>query len=110
MFAAYRKSPSGEWQEQDVGAREGVTAVEIDNESEEVLLIRDPMRPPLTVSSLEEKLHALMAGHSEFKVDTCEPPIVMDGEEIIRIDLPIEGVGRDNGRSCYLVVFASTMT
>ena len=51
-----------------------------------------------------------MAGHSEFKVDTCEPPIVMDGEEIIRIDLPIEGVGRDNGRSCYLVVFASTMT
>jgi hypothetical protein len=75
-----------------------------------VLLIRDPTRPPLTVSSLEEKLSGLMACHSEFTVDTCQPPIVVDGVDSVHIDLPIVGVGRDDGRSCYLLVFASSMT
>jgi hypothetical protein len=108
MFAAYRQSPSGEWEEQDIGGREGVTGVDVDNLAQEVLLIRDSTCPPLTVSNFEERLLGLMVSHGDFTVDTCEPPIVVDEDDSIRIDLPIEGVGRDDGRSCYLVVFASS--
>ena len=62
-------------------------------EAEEVLLIRDPDRPPLTVSNLEEKLSELMACHSDFTVDTCEPPVAVDGGAAYCIVLPIVGVG-----------------
>jgi hypothetical protein len=107
LFTAYTKSAAGEWREVG-GVREPVTSVRVAIEAEEVLLIRDSTQPPLTVSSLEVKLSGLLACHGEFTVDTCEPPIEMDGIEVIRIDLPITGAGRDDGRSCYLVVFTSS--
>jgi hypothetical protein len=109
MFTSYRQLPAGEWQEVD-NVREAVTIVEVDIESQEVLLIRGPTRSALTVSSLEEKLSGLMACHGEFTVDTCEPPIVVDGEGNFRIDLPIVGAGRDDSRNCYLVVFAKSVS
>ena len=106
VFASYRQAPAGEWQEIDT--REPITNVQVETKSEEVLLIRDPTRPPLTVSNLERKLFELMACHSEFTVDSCAPPFVVDGMSM-HLDLPVMGTGRDDEQRCYLLVFASSM-
>ena len=107
FFTAYRESPPGEWQEVG-GPREPVTTVQVEIESEEVLLVRDSTQPPLTVSSLEDRLSGLMERHREFVVDTCEPPIAVDGFGSLHIDLPVVGAGRDDGQGCYLLVYASS--
>jgi hypothetical protein len=98
-FASYIERPTGEWEETDV--REAVTTVQVDVPAKEVLVIRDPTRPPLTLSSLHRMLSELTACHGEFDVDTCEPPIEVDGFEGggFRIDLPIVGAGRDEQTS-----------
>jgi hypothetical protein len=106
MFASFSQSSAGEWQETD--GREAITSVEAEIAAEEVLLIRAPGRAPLTVSSLKEQLSNLMESHSDFIVDTCESPIELDEGNRIHIDLPVVGAGRDDGGSCYLVVFASS--
>ena len=106
-LACYSQSQDGEWQEVD--ARESITTVEVDTQSKEVLLVMDPTRPPLTVSSLEKRLSELTRCHGEFMVDACEPLMAAAGGCSIRADFPIAGVGRDDERSCFLVVFVPTM-
>ena len=46
---------------------------------------------------------------SEFTVDCCETPIVLDGGETVHIDFPIVGTGRDEKNRCFLVIYASTV-
>jgi hypothetical protein len=105
LFTGFKQHPSGEWQEVG-GDREAITAVEVEEGANEVLLIRDSDCLPLSLSSLEQKLAGLIPRHSDFMVDTCQTPIVVDGQSV-HIDLPVVGAGRDEKNRCYLLVYAS---
>jgi hypothetical protein len=104
LFASYKQNSAGEWHEIE-GVREPITSVEVDETAEEVLLITDSDRSPLSLATLLEKLTQLKSCHSEFVVDFCETPIVLDGGTF-RVDIPIVGAGRDGKNRCYLVVYA----
>lgn len=105
LFTSFNKDASGEWREVDAG-RDAITAVEVDAGANEVLLIRDSDSPPLSVTRLEQDLARLLPRHSDFEVDSCETPIMVD-DEPLRIDLPVCGAGRDVKNQCYLIVYAS---
>jgi hypothetical protein len=107
LFTGFKQYPSGEWQEVGEG-REAITAVKVDSDANEVLLIRDLDSPPLSLSSLEQELAGLMPRDSDFMVDCCLTPIMVDGEPF-RIDLPVVGAGRAEKDKCYLIVYASRM-
>jgi hypothetical protein len=104
LFTGVRQHLSGEWQE--VGGCDAITAVEV--VEGEVLLIRDLDDPPLSVSGLEHELAGLVPRCSDFTVESCEKPIVVDGERI-HIDLAVDGGGRDEEDRCYLLVCVSRM-
>lgn len=106
LFASFKQNSAGEWHEiKDV--RQPIASIEVDEDAEEVLLITDSDNPPLTLAALLEKLARLISRCSEFTVDSCETPIVLDGAERFHVDVPVVGAGRDEGNRCYLVVYAS---
>jgi hypothetical protein len=108
-FASYKQNSAGEWHEIE-GVRTPITSVAVEEPAEEVLLITDSHRPPLSLATLLEELARLMADHSEFTVDSCETPIVLDGDGTFHIDVPIVGAGLDEKNRCYLVVYASKVS
>jgi hypothetical protein len=108
LFASFKQNPAGEWREVE-GVRQPVTSVEVEETAEEILLITDSDGLPLSLARLEEELARLMSRLSEFTVDCCETPIVLDDGGTVHIDFPIVGTGRDETNRCYLVVFASTV-
>jgi hypothetical protein len=103
LFASFKQNTAGEWHEVE-GVRQPVVSVEVEEGAEEILLITDTDRPPLSLAELEDELARLMSRLSEFTVDCCETPIVLDGGETVHIDFPIVGTGRDEKNRCYLVV------
>jgi hypothetical protein len=109
LFASFKQDSAGGWHEVE-GVRQPVTSVEVAEAAEEILLITDSERLPLSLARLEEELARLMSRLSEFTVDCCETPIVLDGGETFHIDFPIVGTGRDEETRCYLVVYASTVS
>ena len=108
LFASFKQNSAGEWHDVE-GVRQPVTSVEMEETAEEILLITDSDGLPLSLARLEEELARLMTSLSEFTVDCCETPIVLDGGGTVHIDFPIVGVGRDETNRCYLVVYASTV-
>jgi hypothetical protein len=110
LFASFKQNSAGEWHEVE-GVRQPITSVEVVGVEEEtageVLLITDSDRRPLSLAKLEEELAQLMPSLSEFTVDCCETPIVLDGGGTFHIDFPVVGAGRDDESRCYLVVYAS---
>ena len=106
LFASFKQDSAGELHELE-GTRQPITSVEVEEAAEEVLLITDSDCLPLSLASLEEELARLMPRLSEFTVDCCETPIVLDGGETFHIDFPIVGAGRDEKNRCYLIVYAS---
>jgi hypothetical protein len=106
LFASYKQNSAGEWHEVE-GVRQPIISVEVEEPAKEVLLITDSDRPPLSLATLVEKLARLLSCHSEYTVDCCETPIVLDGGGTFHIDVPIVGAGRDEKNRCYLVVYTS---
>ena len=106
LFASFKQNSAGELHEIE-GVRQPITSVEVEETAEEILLITDSDGLPLSLRRLEEELARLMSDFSEFTVDCCETPIVLDGGETFHIDFPIVGTGRDETNGCYLVVYAS---
>ena len=106
LFASFKQNSAGEWHEVE-GVRQPITSVEVEETAEEILLITDSDRLPLSLARLEEELARLMSRLSEFTVDCCETPVVLDGGGTFHIDYPIVGAGRDEKYRCYLVVYAS---
>ncbi len=108
LFASFKRNLAGQWQEVE-GVRQPVTSVQVEETAEEILLITDSDGLPLSLATLEEELARLMSSLSEFTVDCCETPIVLDDGETVHIDFPIVGTGRDEKNCCFLVVYASTV-
>jgi hypothetical protein len=108
LFASFKQNSAGEWHEVE-GVRQPITSVEVEETAEEILLITDSDRLPLSLARLEEELTRLMSSLSEFTVDCCESPIVLDGGGTFHIDFPIVGAGRDEKNRCYLLVYASSV-
>jgi len=106
LFASFKQNSAGAWHEVE-GVRQPITSVEVEETAEELLLITDLDRLPLSLARLEEELGRLLSCLSEFTVDCCETPIVLDGGGTFHIDFPIVGAGRDEKNRCYLVVYAS---
>jgi hypothetical protein len=107
LFASFKQDSADELHEVE-GTRQPITSVEVEEAAEEVLLITDSDRPPLSLARLVEELARLMPRLSEFTVDCCETPIVLDGGGgTFHIDFPVVGAGRDEKNRCYLVVYAS---
>jgi hypothetical protein len=106
LFASFKQNSAGGWHEVE-GVRQPITSVQVEESAEEILLITASDGLPLSLARLEEELTRLMSCRSEFTVDCCETPIVLDGGETFHIDFPIVGTGRDENNRCYLVVFAS---
>jgi hypothetical protein len=106
LFASFKQNSEGEWHEVE-GVREPITSVEVEETAEEILLITDSDRLLLSLARLEEELTGLMSCRSEFTVECCETPIVLDGGGTFHIDFPIVGAGRNEKDRCYLVVYAS---
>ncbi len=105
FFTGFTQDSSRNWQEVD-STRGAITAVEVDADAKEVLLIQGSDSPALSVASLQQELARLLPCCSDFDVDSCETPIKVD-EGWIRIDLPVCGAGRDEKNQCYLVVVTS---
>jgi hypothetical protein len=108
LFASFKQDTAGELHEVE-GVRQPIVSVEVEEAAEEILLITDTDRPPLSLARLEEELARLISGFSEFTVDCCETPIVLDGSGTVHIDFPIVGTGRDEANRCYLLVYSSTV-
>jgi hypothetical protein len=106
LFASFKQNSAGEWHEVE-GVRQPITSVEVEVAAEEILLITASDGLPLSLRRLEEELARLMSSLSEFTVDCCETPIVLDDGGTVHIDFPIVGTGRDNTNRCYLVIYAS---
>ena len=106
LFSSFKQNSAGEWREVE-GVRQPITSVEVEETAEEILLITDSDGLPLSLATLEEELARLMSSVSEFTVDCCETPIVLDDGGTFHIDFPIVGTGRDETNRCYLVVYAS---
>jgi hypothetical protein len=106
LFTSFIQNAAGEWQEFE-GVRQPITTVEVERGADEVLLITDSDRQPLSLAKLVEELDRLMPCYGEFTVDSCETPIVLDDGRALHIDLPVVGVGRDEEDRCYLMFFAS---
>lgn len=106
QFASYKQNAAGEWHEV-AGVRQPITSVQLEEAAQEVLLITDSTHTPLLLATLLEELARLMPQHSEFAVDCCDPPIVLDDGRTFHMDVPIVGAGRDQENRCYLVVYAS---
>ena len=103
FFTGFHQDASGAWEE--CGDRSAITAVEA--EGDEVLVITYPDQPPLSLSSLETTLAALLPQCGDFAVDHCEDPISMDGGRF-HIDAPVNGSGRCEKDRCYLLVVATS--
>ena len=103
LFTSFLQDSHGQWRETD--GREPITDVLV--EGDEVLLVRDPTKPVLTLSALVDRLTRLVERCAGFDVDSCETPIEMDDGLIIHIDLSITGAGRDEQDKAYLVVFCA---
>jgi hypothetical protein len=107
-FASFKQNSAGEWHEVE-GVRQPITSVEVEETAEEILFITDSDRLPFSLAKLEEELARLMSCLSEFTVDWCETPVVLDGGGTFHIDFPIVGAGRDEKNRWYLVVYASSV-
>lgn len=105
QFASFEQDAAGQWHEIE-GVRQPVAAVEVEVAAEEVLLITDSDRIPLSLGRLESELNQLASSMSEFTVDCCETPVVLDDGTTFHIDFPVVGAGRDKQNRCYLVVYA----
>ncbi len=106
FFASFIQNAAGEWREVE-GVRTPITSVEVEEGADEVLLITDSDRLPLSLAKLMEEFDRLMPGYSEFTVDSCETPIVLDDGGTLHIDFPVVGVGRNEEDRCYLIIYAS---
>ena len=104
LFTGYKKQASGEWKE--VARRDAITSIEVDHDAREVLLVRESSKPPLSLMALDNTLAELAPQFGDFTVDTCEPPIDVEGAPF-RVDIPVVGAGRDVANKCVLVVYAS---
>ena len=109
LFTSYLQNASGEWREVE-GVRQPIASVAVEEGAEEVLLIKNSDRAPLPVKMLMEELKSLMTRYSDFTVDCCETPIVLDDGATIHIDFPVVGTGRDERNRCYLVLYASKVS
>jgi hypothetical protein len=109
LFASYKQNSAGQWHEVE-GVRQPITSVQVEEAAEEVLLITDSDRAPLSLTRLMEEFTRLVPCRSEFTVDCCETPIVLDGGGTCHIDVPIVGAGRDEKNRCYLVVYSSKVS
>ena len=107
QFASFIQDSADEWHEVEK-ARRPIYSVEVEEAAEEILLITDSDRQPLSLGSLNEELGRLMPGLSEFTVDCCETPTVLDDGFTFHIDFPVVGTGRDEQNRCYLIIYAST--
>ncbi len=104
LFTGYKKRSSGEWKE--VGGRDAITSIQLDHDACEVLLIRESGNPPLSLMTLDNTLAELAPQFGDYTVDTCEPPIDVEGAPF-HVDIPVVGAGRDVANRCVLVVYAS---
>jgi hypothetical protein len=110
LFTSYFQSAAGEWQEVE-GVRQPITSVKVEEAEDaaesEVLLITDSEGSPLLLAQLMEELAELLPCCGEFTVDNCDTPIELDDGGTIHIDIPVCGVGRDEKKRCYLILYAS---
>jgi hypothetical protein len=107
LFASFRQNSAGEWREVE-GVRQPITSVLVEESAEEILLITDRDRPPLSLARLEEELARLISCLSGLEVEWCgDIPIVLDSGGTLHIDWPVVGVARDENNRCFLVIYAS---
>ena len=105
LFSSFKQNPAGELEEVD-NVRQAITSVQVEDGAEEILLITDSDGLPLSLARLEEELTRLTPSLSEFTVDCCETPVVMDNGWNLHIDFPVVGAGREEKDRCYLIVYA----
>jgi hypothetical protein len=108
-FTVFRQGADSSWP--DVDPEDAITSIQV--EGDEVLLIRDSSRPPLTVAVLVDEMSSLVDQHGDLAVDSCEPPTFVDDEVgCVHFDFPIMGIGKDeqNERLLLLHVVKSDVT